>query len=204
MLRSSVSAGHTGTLSVRGRLAPSRMTSSAILVVGAGVYALVEGPGRFTFYVTPLSVGVVAVIAGLVGRDRHLVPAGLGIAGWGVAVALVHYRVVPVARTTPAYMVGLAAGILLASYVAPRAQRAAWVHSAAVAAVTAAAFYFVEFSVPSLGRWPALAISMAVWGVWIAVRPLLRAGRRLRGDVTSEVPSGARAGVPGSRQVEHP
>lgn len=176
---------------------PSRMTSSAILVVGAVVYALVEGPGKVTFYVTPLSVGVVAVVAGLVGRDRHLVPAGLGIAGWGVAVALVHYRLVPVARTTPAYMVGLAAGILVASYVAPRAQRANWVHSAAVAAVTAAAFYFVAFGVPSLGRWPAWAISMAVWAVWIAVQALFRAGPLGRDDVISEVPAGARPSVRG-------
>lgn len=170
----------------------SRFVSPALLVAGAGVYALAEGPGGATFYMTPLSVGVIAVIAGLVGRDRHLVPAGLGIAGWGAAVALVHYRVVPGARTTPAYMVGLAAGVLIASYVASRPVRGEWAHSAAVAATTAALFYFLEFSEPSLGRWPAWAVSMIVWAAWLVVQPLLAVGRS--GASRDQRPSSASPG----------
>ncbi len=168
------------------RRSVSQLASPAVLLVGAGLYALAEGPGAVTFYITPLAVGLIAAIAGLVGRDRHLVPAGLGIAGWGVAVALVNYHVVPSARTTPAYMVGLGAGILIVSYIAPRASRASWVHSAAVAAVTAAVFYFVEFSIPSLGRWPAWALSMVVWAVWLAVQPHVGV-RPLRGDAAGPV-----------------
>lgn len=155
----------------------SHLLSPAVLLGGAGLYAVAEGPGGATFYLTPLSVGLIAVVAGLVGRTRHLAPAGLGIAGWGAAVALVHYHAVPGARTTPAYMVGLAAGVLVASYAAPRSERAGWAHSAAVAATTAAVFYFIEFSAPSLGRWPAWAISLVVWAAWLAVQALLPAGK---------------------------
>jgi len=168
-------AGYTprSRVALRRPTGMSRLISPAFLIAGAAVHALAEGPGKATFYVTPLSVGTIAVVAGLVGRDRHLVPAGLGIAGWGAAVALVHYHVVPGARTTPAYMVGLAAGVLIASYLAPRAERDPWVHSAAVATTTTALFYFLEFSEPSLGRWPAWATSLLVWAAWLAVQPLL-------------------------------
>lgn len=170
----------------------SRFISPALLVAGAGVYALAEGPGRATFYVTPLSVGVIAVVAGLVGRDRHLVPAGLGIAGWGSAVVLVHYGVVSGARTTPAYMLGLAAGVLMASYVASGPDRSGWAHSAAVAATTAALFYFLEFGEPSLGHWPAWAVSLLVWAAWLVVQPLLTAGRS--GASRDQRPSSASPG----------
>ncbi|MDQ2729854.1 MAG: hypothetical protein M3Y91_18810 [Actinomycetota bacterium] len=150
------------------------LTSPAILVVGAVLYAIAEGPGGVTFYITPLAVGAIAALAGLAGSHRHLVPAGLGIAGWGVAVALVHYNVVPATRTTPAYMIGVAAGVLVTSYIAPRANRAAWTHSSVVAVVTAAIFYFTEFSVPSLGRWPAWAVSLVVWAAWETLQPVVR------------------------------
>jgi len=175
MLVMSSVAGYTprSRVALRRPTGMSRLISPAFLIAGAAVHALAEGPGKATFYVTPLSVGTIAVVAGLVGRDRHLVPAGLGIAGWGAAVALVHYHVVPGARTTPAYMVGLAAGVLIASYLAPRAERGPWVHSAAVATTTTALFYFLEFSEPSLGRWPAWATSLLVWAAWLAVQPLL-------------------------------
>ena len=163
----------------RRSLSVPQLLSPAILLVGAGLYSLAEGPGGATFYITPLTVGVIAIVAGVAGEDRHLVPAGLGIAGWGTAVALVNYNVVPSARTTPAYMVGLAGGILIASYLAPRGDRGSWVHSAVVAAVTAAVFYFLEFSLSSLGRWPAWAVSLVVWAIWLTVQPMLPTGRPL-------------------------
>lgn len=150
------------------------LTSPAILVVGAGLYAIAEGPAGFTFYITPLAVGVIAALAGIAGSHRHLLPAGLGIAGWGVAVALVHYNVIPADRTTPAYMIGVGAGVLITSYLAPRASRGEWTHSSVVAVVTAAVFYFVEFSIPSLGRWPAWALSLVVWAAWETLQPLDR------------------------------
>lgn len=156
------------------------LVSPALLLVGAGVYALAEGPAGLTFYLTPLAVGLVAVLAGLVGAERHLVPAGLGLAGWGVAVVAVHYQVVPAARTLPAYMVGLVGGVLLASYVAPRAQRASWVHSAAVAATTAAVLFFVEYSEPVLGRWPAWAESLVAWALWLVGRHVVARARGRR------------------------
>ncbi|MGI8752925.1 MAG: hypothetical protein ACR2MN_11540 [Acidimicrobiales bacterium] len=158
----------------RPRSATTWLTSPAILLVGAGIYAVAEGPGGVTFYLTPLAVGVIAAIAGIVGAHRHLVPAGLGIAGWGVAVALVHFDIIPATRTTPAYMIGVGFGVLLTSYIAPRAERGAWTHSAIVAVVAAAVFFFVEFGVPSLGRWPAWAISLVIWAAWETLQPLVR------------------------------
>ena len=158
----------------RPRSARTWLTSPAILLVGAGIYAVAEGPGGVTFYLTPLAVGVIAAVAGMVGGHRHLMPAGLGIAGWGVAVALVHYDIIPAARTTPAYMIGVGLGVLVTSFIAPRADRGAWTHSAIVAVVVAAIFYFVEFGVPSLGRWPAWAISLVIWAAWEILQPLIR------------------------------
>lgn len=150
------------------------LTSPLILLAGAGLYALAEGPGGVTFFLTPLSVGVIAVLAGALGSHRHLIPAGLGIAGWGVAVALVHYEVIPAAKTTPAYMIRVGAGVLIASYLAPRAERGNWTHSAGVAVVTAGIGYFVAFSISSLGRWPAWALSLVAWAIWEALQPLIR------------------------------
>jgi hypothetical protein len=159
------------------------VVSPAILLAGAGVYALVEGFGKVTFYVTPLTVGLIAIVAGLVGRHRSLLPAGIGIAGWGVAVALVHYQAIPATRTTPAYMIGVGGGILLASYVAPRGDRGGWCHSAAIAVVGAAIGFFLEPGFPSLGRWPAWAIAVAIWGAWELVQPVFRSSPSLRSPV---------------------
>jgi len=117
------------------------LTSPLILLAGAGLYALAEGPGGVTFFLTPLVVGIIAVLAGALGSHRHLIPAGLGIAGWGVA---------------------------------PRAERGNWTHSAGVAVVTAGIGYFVAFSISSLGRWPAWALSLVAWAIWEALQPLIR------------------------------
>lgn len=162
------------------------LTSPLILVAGASVYALAEGPGKVTFYITPLTVGVVAVIAGAVGSHRHLLPAGLGIAGWGLAVALVNYHVIPASKTTPAYMIGIGAGVLATSYIAPRLHRAAWTHSAAVAAVAAGFGYFMAFGLPSLGRWQAWAITLVVWAAWETLQPLVRPSPALAFTAQSE------------------
>ncbi|MGH7747652.1 MAG: hypothetical protein ACRDY0_03060 [Acidimicrobiales bacterium] len=144
----------------------ARLISPAVLLAGAGAYALAEGPGKATFYITPLSVGVIAALAGLLGTRRSLFPAGLGIAGWGTAVALVHYSVVPSGKEEPVYMIGIAAGILVTSYIAPRAQRAAWAHSAAVAAVGTAIGYYLSFQFSTLVEWHAWAIALGVWAAW--------------------------------------
>lgn len=143
-----------------------RIVPILILATGALVYAGLEGPGAVTFFITPLFVGLTAVVAGLIGSDRHLVPAGLPIAGWGVAALLGNEQVFSADRIPAAYMVGLAAGILVARLAAPPAMRAAWVTSATISALVGSLGYLVEFNVHWLGRWPAWCASLVLWTVW--------------------------------------
>jgi hypothetical protein len=148
--------------------------SVLVLLVGAGVYALVEGPGGATFYLTPAFIGLVAVIAGLAGPVRHLIGSGLALAGWGTAVLLVHYHHVPSARTTPAYMIGVAVGVLVTRVIAPKVARAEWMTAAAAAATFGAVGYYFEFAHSWLGRWPAWCLTVVAWGVYLGLVSLLR------------------------------
>ncbi len=150
--------------------------SVLVLIAGAGAYALIEGPAEVTFYITPAFVGAVAILAGLVGPIRHLVGSGLALAGWGTAVLLVHYHTVASARTTPAYMIGLAAGVLVTRVVAPRAACVKWLTAAAVAAAFGAAGFYLEFDFSWLGRWPAWSITLAAWGAYLGLVTVLRPG----------------------------
>lgn len=136
------------------------------LAAGTVLYAVLEGPVEATFFITPLFVGLTAVVADLVGADRHLVPAGLPIAGWGVAALLGHAQVFSSDRTPAAYMVGLAAGILVARLAAPPELRSPWVTSATISALVGSLGYLVEFNLHWLGRWPAWCASLALWTVW--------------------------------------
>jgi hypothetical protein len=160
------------------------LVSPAVLLAGAGMYALLEGPVGTTFFITPLAVGMVALSAGLAGTGKHLIPAGLGLVGWGAAVLLVFDKVVPAARTTPAYMIGLATGILVAGLVAPADRRGSWSTSAAAAGAGAAVYFFVEYDIAALGRWPAAAISMVAWAIWVTVRAVAPVGYRPREAVS--------------------
>ncbi len=133
---------------------------------GAGVYALVEGPGGATFYITPLFVGLTAVVAGLVGTIRYLIASGLSVVGWGIAVLLVHYNTIPAARTTPAYMVGIVVGVLAIRLVAPVDRRAEWMTAASVSAVFGSVGYFLAFDLSWLGRWPAWCLTLLAWALY--------------------------------------
>ncbi|MGH9094919.1 MAG: hypothetical protein ACRDXE_07145, partial [Acidimicrobiales bacterium] len=146
------------------------LVAPVLLLVGAGVYALVVGVAGLTFYLTPLLVGSVAVVAGLASRNRHLIPAGLPIMGWGVAAALFHYGEISAARTAPAYMVGIAAGMVVARVVGPRSEQGQWLTTAAISALVGGVAYYVEFDVPALGRWPAWCLSLVAWAIWETVR----------------------------------
>jgi len=140
--------------------------SAAAVLVGAGAYAVLEGGGVVGFSATPMILGITAIVAGLVGTRRRVVGTGLVLAGWGAAVLLVTHGVIPDARTTPAYMLGVSAGLLVAAVAAPRAERGDWLASAAVAAFTGPLSLYLSYDVASLGRWPLYFVVLLAWAAW--------------------------------------
>lgn len=146
---------------------PLRVAASGlVLAAGAGVYALAEGAGGAHFDLTPLLLGAVAIGAGLVGVRKRVAATGLVLAGWGVAVLLVAHGWVPPERTTPAYMLGIAAGLLAAAAVAGPSRRAAWLMSGSIVALTGPLSLYLSYDVAALGRWPLWAVFMLAWGAW--------------------------------------
>jgi len=123
----------------KGRLRPkipqlSDAVSGVVFLIGAGFYALPQRSGAVDFNATPVSVGVIAIIAGLASSRRRAIATGLVLAGWGPAVLLVAHGTGPPARTTPAYMLGIGSGLVVAAALAPRARRGEWLTSGAIAA----------------------------------------------------------------------
>jgi len=144
------------------------MLSAVVVLIGAGVYALLQGSGTVEFSATPLILGLVAIIAGLAGTRRNVIATGLALTGWGTAVLLVAHGVVPADRTTPAYMLGMGIGLLAASSVAPRAARADWLASATIVAVTGPLSLYIAYDVAALGRWRFWAGLLLAWAGWEA------------------------------------
>jgi len=137
-----------------------------VLLLGAGIYAVALGAIGVTFNATPLIIGLIAVVAGLAGPRRHLIPVGLALAGWGSGVLLAAEVRSLQDRTTPLYVVGFGAGLVLVRLVAPHSQRGSWLTSAAIAVLVSGLFYLAAFDVDQLGRWPAWALALVAWAVW--------------------------------------
>jgi len=140
--------------------------SGVVFLAGAGVYALLQSSGITDFDTTPLSVGIIAILAGLLSSRQRAIATGLVLAGWGTAVLLVANEVVPAPRTTPAYMLGIGVGLLLAALLAPEAHRGDWLTSGAIAAAFGPLGLFLSYDVSSLGRWPAWALTLVALAVW--------------------------------------
>jgi hypothetical protein len=164
-------------MNTRTALAPRSSGSVAVVLAGAGAYALVVGAAHVTFYVTPAFIGVVAILAGLAGPLRHLIGSGLALVGWGVAALLIHYHHIASPRTASAYMVGVAAGIFVTRVVAPNAARVEWMTAAALTAAFGGVGYYLEYDHQWIGRWPAWCITVLAWGVYLGVVSGVR-GRR--------------------------
>jgi len=140
--------------------------SGVVFLIGAGLYALLQRSGTIDFNATPVSVGVIAIIAGLASNRRRAIATGLVLAGWGTAVLLVAQGAVPAARTTPAYMLGIGAGLMATAVLAPKAQRGEWLTSGAIAAALGPLGLYLSYDVGALGRWPAWALSLLALAVW--------------------------------------
>ncbi len=134
-----------------------------VLLGGAGVYAALVGAGDVTFNSTPLIIGVAALAAGFVGRQPRLVPIGLTLAGWGLAVLLVRNGPIPDDRAAPSYLVGMVVGRLAAHEVA-RAWRVP-LTGALISALAGGLSFYAAYDVEALNRWPLWAAALAVWGV---------------------------------------
>jgi len=142
------------------------MGSALVVAAGAGVYSLLQGVGAVEFPATPLMLGIIAIVAGLVGTRGRVTATGLVLAGWGSAILLVLHGVVPGDRTTPAYMLGVGAGLLVSAAVAPRADRGDWLTSASVTAVTGPLALYAVPDMTSVGRWPLWTVVLLVWSAW--------------------------------------
>jgi len=139
---------------------------AAVLLTGAVVYGVVVGGSFLRFTTTPLLLGVIVVAAGLAGTHRRVVGAGLVLAGWGTAVVLVDHGVVPGDRTTPAYMLGIGTGLLVALASAPRSEREEWLTSASITAFTAPLSLYLVPDMGSLGRWRIWSALLVGWAAW--------------------------------------
>jgi len=142
--------------------------SGIVLVAAAAAYAAALGVGGVTFNATPLLVGLAAIVAGAAGRTTRLMSVGLALAGWGVAVLAVRNGPLPDNRSAPAFLVGVALGLLAADRFALR--RHERITGAIIASVVAGLAFYAAYDVAALGRWPAWAIALALWGGWELVR----------------------------------
>lgn len=147
--------------------------SGLVFLVGAGVYALMQGPGGADFFLTPLTVGIIAIVAGLSSGRRRPLATGLVLTGWGLAVQAVSNDVVDAERVAPAYMLGIGAGLLATAAVARREGRGELMTSAAIAAFLGPLSLYLAYDVEALGRWPAWALTLvglAAWELYWSVR----------------------------------
>lgn len=142
------------------------LLSGLVFLGGAAVYALLQGPGGADFTLTPLSFGVLAIAAGLLNSHRRPLGAGLVLVGWGAAVLAVDHGLIPVERTTPAYMLGVAVGLLAAAFLARRDRRGDWLTSGAMAAFAGPLGVYLSYDVAAFGRWPVWAAAMVAAGGW--------------------------------------
>jgi len=140
--------------------------SGVVFLIGAGLYALLQRSGTVDFNATPVSVGVIAIVAGLAsGGAEQSPPASCSPAGarrccsWPTGLSLRRGRL-------PAYMRGIGAGLVVAAAVAPKAQRGEWLTSGAIAAVLGPLGLYLSYDVGVLGRWPAWALSLLALAGW--------------------------------------
>ncbi len=144
------------------------MVAALILALGAVAYGFGQRAG-LAFDTTPLTVGVVVVAAGVVGRTRRLLPNGLVLAGWGAAV-LANDHGLPQGRETPVYMIGIGLGLLAARLASRPDERGAWFGAAATTATFSGLAYYGAFVTPRLGQAGAWTVSLLAWALVEAVR----------------------------------
>lgn len=152
------------------------MVSAVVLLLGGLAYGVAVGGAGWDFLVTPLVVGCVVVVAGLIGRSRHLLPNGIVLIGWGAAV-LATAHVLPRGRATPAYMIGIGVGVAAARLVSRPEERSSWFAAAATTATVGSVAFYLASDQSWLGGWRAWTGALVLWAFAEAARTL-RADRR--------------------------
>ena len=116
-------------------------------------------------------IGAAALVAGLVGRSRHLLPSALVLLGWGSGVLASEY-VLPDGRQSSTYMLGIGIGALIARLVSRPGERSSWFSATAITAAVAGGTFSLAEQVTSLGGWKTWFATTLAWAVVEAVRPL--------------------------------
>ena len=99
---------------------------------------------------------------------RHLVAPGCVLCLWGAAVLLVRQGPLPDDREAPAFVVGVALGLLVVALLGRRPGSAASSVGAACTAVAGGTVFYLAYDFAWLGRWPVWALALVAWGLWEA------------------------------------
>lgn len=145
--------------------------SSLVFLAGAAVYALLQTAGGVTFDATPLTIGIIALVAAVAGRSPGITATAFALIGWGLAVLLVRHGPLPDGREAAAFLVGAGAGLVAAHLLARSRRTRTLGDGSAVLVVGGLAFYFA-FDFDWLLDWPVWAATLVAWAAWEA------AGRR--------------------------
>ena len=94
-----------------------RYSLPLVLTIGAAALAYARGPLDMTWNITPLAVGVVALLAAATLPNPRPWTVGIVLVVWGAAVLLVREGPLP-GREAPVYMVALGIALLVAQVVA--------------------------------------------------------------------------------------
>ncbi len=143
---------------------------AAAIAVGAAAYAALVGGLGVTFNATPLIVGVVALVAAGLGRTDRLLPIAATLIGWGAAVLLVRDGPLPDAREAPAFLVGIALGLLAGHHLLRRMGSSASLVGGAWASLSGGLAFYLAYDVDALADWPVWTAFLGAWAVTEAFR----------------------------------
>lgn len=142
--------------------------SAVVLLLGAAVYAFIQGPLGVTFDATPLLLGAVVATAAVAGRATRLAATALVLAGWGAAVLLVRHGPLPDDREAAAFLVGVGLGLVAARLLGRAGPRELGDGSATVLAGGLA--FYLAYDLTVLNEWPLWCAALVVWAGWEAIR----------------------------------
>lgn len=147
-----------------------KVAPGLVLAGGALAYSAMVGYGDVTFNVTPLVVGLAAVIAGALGRAPHLVPIGTTLVGWGLAVLAVREGPLPDEREAPAFVIGLGAGLVAGRLLTSRTHTP--LGGAAITVLVAGVALYFATDLRVLIEWPTWTGLLLLWAAWETYRSI--------------------------------
>ena len=149
---------------------PPLRRAGVVLFAGSVVYALLLGVAGLTFNATPLLFGATVATAGIASRSPRLQSIAAGLTGWGVAVLLVRSGPLSASHESAAFLIGAAAGLVVASVIASRAGAPAT--AAPITLVSSGVAFYFEVDHPSvLGSWRFWALALLAWATWEWLMP---------------------------------